>query len=94
MKFRYKEPNGKKSKLIEEIVKTSEEISPSVDFNFVSAVALFGMNLRESEFTNEKGIPMVLELAEKGRGKDDEGYKAEFIRLVKSYNSINKSSEE
>jgi hypothetical protein len=27
---------------------------------------------------------LILELAEKGRGEDREGYSAEFIRLVKS----------
>ena len=51
------------------------------------------MNLRDSEYDNGKEIPMVLELAEKGRGKDKEGYRAEFIRLVKSYNSMDHITE-
>lgn len=84
VKFRYKKPEGKKSKLLQEVVYTSSEKAASEDLNFISALALFGMNLRESEFSNGKGIPMVLDLAEKGRGKDEEGYRAEFIRLVKS----------
>ena len=84
VKFRYKEPEGKKSKLLQEVVYTSSEKAASKDLNFISALALFGMNLRESEFTNGKGVSLVLELAEKGRGEDEEGYRAEFIRLVKS----------
>ncbi|WP_010227330.1 vWA domain-containing protein [Gillisia marina] len=93
VKFRYKEPDGKKSKLIESVVKLSSEKSPSTDFNFISAVALFGMNLSESEFTNGKQIFSVLELAEKGRGEDKDGYRAEFIRLVKSYESLSNPTE-
>ncbi|MDR5591020.1 vWA domain-containing protein [Christiangramia sp. SM2212] len=85
VKFRYKEPDGNKSKLLEEVVYTSAEKELSTDFNFISALSLFGMQLSESEFTNEKDVSMVLDLAEKGRGKDKEGYRAEFIRLVKSY---------
>lgn len=93
VKFRYKDPEGSKSKLIEKIVSKSSEKEPSEDLNFISALALFGMNLRDSEYDNGKEIPMVLELAEKGRGKDKEGYRAEFIRLVKSYNSMDHITE-
>ena len=93
LKFRYKNPEGSKSKLIEKIVSKSSEKEPSEDLNFISALALFGMNLRDSEYDNGKEIPMVLELAEKGRGKDKEGYRAEFIRLVKSYNSMDHITE-
>ncbi|WP_026933708.1 vWA domain-containing protein [Christiangramia echinicola] len=94
VKFRYKEPDGEKSKLLEEVVYTASEKELSEDFNFISALALFGMNLRESEFTNGKKFPLVLDLAEKGRGNDNEGYRAEFIRLVKSYESTNDIAEE
>lgn len=93
VKFRYKDPEGEKSKLIEEVVTTTSEKELSEDFNFISALALFGMNLRDSEFTNGKEIPLVIDLAEKGRGKDKEGYRAEFIRLVKSYGSMDHMTE-
>jgi len=94
VKFRYKDPESTKSKLIEKVVQTSSEKELSEDFSFVSALALFGMHLRESEFSNGKEIPLVLSLAENGRGKDDEGYRAEFVRLVKSYNSIDLPTEQ
>lgn len=87
VKFRYKKPNGKKSK---EIVYplADNEISfnkTSDDFKFVSAVSLFGMKIRKSKFTKNANLDDVIALAEKGRGKDKEGYRAEFIRLMKSY---------
>lgn len=81
VKFRYQEPQGSKSKLITRIVK-DESGAMDADFKFASAVALFGMQLRDSEFTNGASVDMVNSLAEAGRGKDPEGYRAEFIRLV------------
>lgn len=84
VKFRYKDPDGSKSKLLERVVYTKDESELSEDFNFVSALALFGMNLRESEYANGKSSDLVMSLAENGRGKDKDGYRAEFIRLVKS----------
>ncbi|WP_373056536.1 von Willebrand factor type A domain-containing protein [Zunongwangia sp. H14] len=93
IKFRYKDPDGSKSKLLEKVVYTKDEGNPSEDLNFISALALFGMNLRESEFTNGKSTALVKELAEKGRGKDREGYRAEFIRLIKSLENSSSQSK-
>jgi len=47
------------------------------------------MQLRQSKYFNNVSVSKVIELAEKGRGKDKEGYRAEFIRLVKSYDNLN-----
>lgn len=81
VKFRYQKPEGSKSILISEIVK--DTVQPmDKDFKFASAVALFGMQLRESEFTNNAPTDLVTSLAEAGRGEDRDGYRAEFIRLV------------
>ena len=87
VKFRYKEPDGEKSKLIVKTLKDSN--SPiekaSTDFKFAAAVALFGMQLRDSEFISTDKTSDVLALAKAGRGKDESGYRAEFIRLVGVY---------
>ena len=87
VKFRYKEPDGDKSKLIVKTLKdTNGDIKKtSTDFQFSAAVALFGQQLRDSEFIKAKSSEDVIQLAEAGRGTDEEGYRAEFIRLVKSY---------
>ncbi|MBT0608216.1 vWA domain-containing protein [Aequorivita echinoideorum] len=86
VKFRYKEPDGDVSKLI---VKTVKDENSSIenaneDLKFSAAVALFGMQLRNSEFINTKKRQDVISLAEAGKGTDADGYRAEFIRLVKS----------
>jgi Ca-activated chloride channel family protein len=88
VKFRYKKPEGSKS--IEIIHIQNAEISEaSEDMNFASAVALFGMQLRQSKYFNRASVSKVIELAENGRGKDQDGYRSEFIRLVKSYENLN-----
>jgi len=87
VKFRYKEPDGDKSKLIVKTLKdnNADIKRTSEDFQFSAAVALFGQQLRDSDFIATKSREEVIRLAEAGRGKDKEGYRAEFIRLVKSY---------
>ncbi len=86
VKFRYKEPDGDVSKLIVKTVKDENSAieSASEDLKFSAAVALFGMQLRNSEFINTKKKADVIALAEAGKGTDKDGYRAEFIRLVKS----------
>ncbi|QMU66053.1 MAG: DUF3520 domain-containing protein [Flavobacteriaceae bacterium] len=83
VKFRYKKPSGLQS--IEMIHIQKDELNQlSEDMKFASAVALFGMKLRKSEFHNNAKLTDVIKLAEEGRGTDKQGYRAEFIRLVKS----------
>jgi len=83
VKFRYKKPDGDQSIEITHVMK--DETKPmSSDFKFASAVALFGMQLRKSQFTNKANFDDVIALAEAGRDKDNQGYRAEFIRLVKA----------
>jgi Ca-activated chloride channel family protein len=83
VKFRYKKPQGSVSTEMVHVLntKTSEMSS---DFKFASAVALFGMHLRKSEYKNGAVLKDVIQLAESGRGEDKQGYRAEFIRLVNS----------
>lgn len=81
VKFRYQDPEGSKSKLLTRVVKDETEAMDQ-DFKFASAVALFGMQLRNSEFSNNAPTDLVISLAEDGRGIDKDGYRAEFIRLV------------
>ncbi len=83
VKFRYKKPSEDKS--IEMIHIQNDEVSKaSEDMKFASAVALFGLKLRKSQYINEIENSTIIELAKNGRGEDINGYRAEFIRLVKS----------
>ena len=85
VKFRYKKPDGDKS--IEMVHITADDVlEVSEDMKFASAVALFGMQIRESQFHNNSKTEDVIALAEAGRGKDKEGYRAEFIRLIATLN--------
>ncbi|MDX5437188.1 MAG: DUF3520 domain-containing protein, partial [Pontibacter sp.] len=86
LKLRYKEPEGSKSKLISAAV-SGKALAPgktSNNFRFAAAVASFGMLLRDSEFKGNATYAQTLELAQGALGKDVEGYRAEFIRLVNS----------
>lgn len=90
VKFRYKAPDGDVSKLIEHPLRDQELKlnATSANFRFAAAVAEFGMLLRKSEFTSDASFDQVIELARKARGNDEEGYRAEFIRLVESAGSL------
>ena len=86
IKLRYKQPDGHKSKLLSTTVldRNKKWENTSENFRWSAAVAEFGMLLRESEFSQNANIASVIELAKGSKGKDDEGYRSEFIRLVES----------
>jgi Ca-activated chloride channel family protein len=83
IKFRYKEPSEKDSKLIVKSI-TGNELSEntSVNFRFASAVVGFGMLLRDSEFKGTTNFELVQTLASSSLSSDPFGYRAEFLRLV------------
>jgi Ca-activated chloride channel family protein len=84
VKIRYKKPNKNRSIQLKKVVENSVASTTTDDFNFTAAVALFGMQLRNSAYHNDSKTENVIALAESGRGKDKSGYRAEFIRLVKA----------
>lgn len=92
VKFRYKKPDDNTSSEIIHVVKnTSQSFSSSTDdFKFASSVAWFGLVLRNSALIKNKDLKEIENLAKKGRGKDDEGYRAEFVRLIETYRSMQK----
>jgi len=86
IKLRYKLPEETKSSLIEQVVldthtdfeKTSE------NFRLAASVAEFGLILRHSEYKGTATFDQVILNAKSARGEDEEGYRAEFIKLVKT----------
>jgi Ca-activated chloride channel homolog len=86
VKFRYKQPDGEVSKLIVHALKNKPIafFETSDNFRWSAAVAGFGMLLRESEYINGYSFEQVAQLAQQARGKDEEGYRIEFIKMVKS----------
>ncbi len=92
VKFRYKEPKEDVSKLITEVVtdKKTAFAAASENCMFSSAVAQFGMVLRDSQYKGDADYKSVIALAKQAKGKDEEGYRAEFIRLVEMAELIKK----
>lgn len=93
VKFRYKEPSGSASKLSKAVVldKPVEFKNTSVDFRFATAVAEFGMLLRDSEFKQGSKYNEAIEIARAAKGDDHEGYRAEFVKLAESAKLLSKS---
>lgn len=86
IKFRYKKPDGEKSiEMVHVIENKSIPIeNSSDDFKFSSAVAWFGLKLRDSKLVQNKDSEAIKTLAKKGLSNDENGYKSEFIRLVET----------
>lgn len=88
LKLRYKDPDGSKSKLLEMAVDGKPEKSLSENFRFSAAVAEFGMLLRGSQFKGSSSVTHILDLARDSKGADEEGYRSEFIQLVKTVGDL------
>jgi Ca-activated chloride channel family protein len=86
IKFRYKQPDGNKSQLLQKVVDADPLAwdETSENFRFAAAVAEMGMLLRGSQYKGQSSFDQVIRLARSARGRDEEGYRAEFIRLVET----------
>jgi Ca-activated chloride channel family protein len=86
LKMRYKLPGESVSQLIEQPV-TPEVVYDDItlagtDAQFATAVAAFGQKLKDSVYGTDMTWVEIEALAKAGRGEDEGGYRAEFIRLV------------
>ncbi len=88
VKLRYKAPDGDKSKLIEKAIEGTEPGKGSENFRFAAAVAEFGMLLRNSEFKGNATYASAAKLAKGALGKDENGYRAELLRMIESTGSL------
>jgi Ca-activated chloride channel family protein len=86
VKLRYKPLDDNTSILLSAVVRDRVTAlkDTSNDFRFAAAVAGFGMLLTDSDLKGSLVYYQVAELARGARGADDEGYRAEFIRLVEA----------
>ncbi|MEL1254207.1 von Willebrand factor type A domain-containing protein [Flavobacterium sp. DGU38] len=91
VKFRYKKPDGDKSIEMVQVIENKSVVleKASDDFKFSSAVAWFGLKLRDSKLISNKSSEEIVKLAKQGNSNDGEGYKAEFIRLVEGAKQYN-----
>ena len=61
------------------------------DLKFAAAVAEFGMILRDSEYKGNGSLQQVIDWAQQGTGADVNGYRADFIELVRKTQTLKKS---
>jgi Ca-activated chloride channel family protein len=86
VKFRYKEPDGNKSKLITKSITVNDIEKENISDNLLlsSSVAEFGLLLRKSKYRGNATYGAIIKRARKTLKNDDEGYRAEFIKMVKT----------
>ena len=90
VKLRYKQPDGTTSTKVEIPVKgrVLELDETSENFRFSAAVAEFGLILRNSQYKEDASMEQVIALAKDAKGQDEEGYRSEFIKMVKLADSL------
>jgi Ca-activated chloride channel family protein len=84
LKLRYKEPDGDSSKLLTYTVSDNhaDVTAASNNLRFASAVAEFGMILRDSKFKGAATYDEARTLAQKSLGRDFEGYRHDFLTMI------------
>ncbi|MDD3981868.1 MAG: VWA domain-containing protein [Spirochaetia bacterium] len=98
-RLRYKEPadGTEESRLVETRLNAKSLTKPLAesdeDFRFASAVAEFGMLLRDSPHKGAASWAAVLQRARQSKGNDEEGYRSEFIRLVEMAEIVARSTK-
>jgi len=90
LKLRYKAPDGDTSAEIKFTLKDAgaEFAQASEDFRFSAAVAAFGLLLRNSAHKGEATYPAVLEWASMAVGSDRQGYRREFVDMLRRSGSL------
>ena len=73
VKLRYKDPDGKRSRLLTHTMLDGTTI-PSSDFTFAASVAAFAMVLRDSKYCGATDLEEVLQWARSSVRADLEGY--------------------
>ncbi|MBL7741820.1 MAG: VWA domain-containing protein [Chitinophagaceae bacterium] len=93
IKLRYKKTDEDVSKLITQTVTDSQTglANTSDNFRFSAAVAEFGLLLRNSAYKQQSSFQQVINMAKSAKGKDENGYRAEFIQLVQAATSLAKN---
>ncbi|SEJ81609.1 Ca-activated chloride channel family protein [Dyadobacter sp. SG02] len=95
VKVRYKKPDSEKSVLFDLPVNARSVVFEkcSENLRFASAVAEFGLLLRGSEYKGKATYADVIQRARGAFGKDEEGYRSEFVQLVKVAQSLDGAQE-
>ncbi len=92
VKFRYKKPDENNSKEIQHIIPdvTTEWDNTSDNTRFPAAVAIFGMVLSDSKYATNTSYDEAIKIAKGAMDNDKDGYREEFVKLVKKARSNDK----
>ena len=82
IKLRYKKPDSDSSELLEEVAVSAKATTMSETFGFASAVAEFGLILKDSEHKGNANMESLINRAYNNLGDDRFGYRAEFVQLA------------
>jgi Ca-activated chloride channel family protein len=90
LKLRYKTPQGSTSRLLSRTLRATESGGrPSANLNFASAVAEFGLLLRDSEYRADASAPRLIARARQAASRwDPDGYRKEFLALVEKWRML------
>lgn len=87
LKLRWKAPQDKKSKLISLPIKKKALVSSfeqaGIETRFIAAVAAYGQKLRHNPELSQISYQQIVSWADQAKGKDPQGYRSEFVQLVK-----------
>lgn len=86
LRIRYKQPDSDTSQLMERPITIADEkpfTELSNDIRFANSVAGFGQLLKGGKYTGDLTYDDVIDMANDARGKDEFGYRSEFVNLVR-----------
>lgn len=92
LRIRYKLPGQGASRLIERPVTRRDEVTSLAQAGdnqrFQAAVAAYGQKLAGSRYVAGLSWEAIADLADGARGRDPDGYRAEFIQLVRTADGL------
>lgn len=86
--FRYKKPGETESRLIQHTINNipTPMASASENMRFVASVSSFGLLLKQSAYKGNANKQMVLDLGTNAKSFDPNGYRSEYLNIVKKWN--------
>lgn len=92
LKMRWKDPHGDKSQLAS-VPLTRDHLrsdfkQASTETRFLTAVAAFGQKLRNNPQLSQTSWEEISQWGEQAKGTDPNGYRSEFVKLVKLTSSL------
>ena len=95
LKLRYKEPDSETSKLMTQpLLDAHGDIATASDnLRFAAAVAELGMLLRDSKYKGDASYDETRLLAQKSLGRDEEGYRSEFLSMIAAASRLPQAKE-